>query len=78
MSELKLIPQQVTGLIHITENSQFNSIQCDKVVLEENITVRLFGKVGDIVLKKGSLVFVHGIVTGDVENQGGIIHIYNN
>lgn len=76
MSDLKLISGEITGLIHIKENSQFNSINADMVILSENITVRLFGNVGDIVLKKGSLVYVHGVVTGNIENRGGDIHIF--
>lgn len=76
MSDLKLISGEITGLIHIKENSQFNCIKADMVILAENVTVRLFGSVGDIVLKKRSLVFVHGAVTGKVENRGGDIHIY--
>lgn len=76
MSDLKLVSDEVTGLIHIKEDSQFNSIKADMVILAENVTVRLFGDIGDIVLKKGSLVYVHGTVTGNIENRGGDIHIF--
>lgn len=78
MNNLKLIQHQTTGLVHIKENSQFNCIQSDMVILSENIKARLFGQIGDIILKKGSSVFVHGTVTGNIENQGGVIHIFNN
>lgn len=78
MNDLKLIQQNITGLIHIKENSQFNSIKADMVILAENVTVRIFGQIGDIVLKKGSSVFIHGIVTGEIENRGGDIIIFNN
>ncbi|MCD6019206.1 MAG: hypothetical protein K0S53_2327 [Bacteroidetes bacterium] len=78
MNDLKLIQQAITGLVHIKENSQFNSIQSNMVILEENITARLFGDIGNIILKKGSSVYIHGIVTGSVENQGGAIHIFSN
>lgn len=76
MSDLKLISGEITGLIHIKEDSQYNSIKADMVILAENVTVRLFGDIGDIILKKGSLVFVHGAVTGSIENRGGDIHIF--
>jgi hypothetical protein len=78
MTNLKLISEEIIGMIHIKENSQFNSIQSEMVILSENVKARLFGSIGDIVLKKGSSVYLHGNVTGNIFNQGGVIHIFNN
>lgn len=76
MTDLKLISKNATGLIHIKENSQFNSIKADMVILAENVRARLFGNVDEVVLKKGSSVIIHGEVTGNIDNQGGEIHIF--
>lgn len=78
MKELKLINEEITGLVHVKENSQYNSIKADMVILAENVKVRFFGQVGDVILKKGSLLYVHGTVSGKVENMGGVIHIFTN
>ncbi|MBC7695663.1 MAG: hypothetical protein H7141_09485 [Burkholderiales bacterium] len=78
MKELKLIQDEITGLVHVKEDSQYNSINADLAILAENVKVRFFGQVGDVILKKGSLLYVHGTVSGKVENMGGVIHVFNN
>ncbi len=76
MSDLKLIHESVFGQVCIKENSQYNNIKADKVIIAENVTARLFGSVTDIVLKKGSLIYFHGEISGNVQNEGGELHIF--
>ena len=63
-------------MVKIKEDTQFNKILADKVIVSENITARLFGKVNDVVLKKGATLFLHGMLLGGIDNQGGEIFIY--
>ena len=76
MTNLKLIQEPVSGHIRIKEHSQYNNISAEKVILLENITARLYGNIVHVVLKKGSRLYLHGIISGNVENEGGEIHIF--
>ena len=76
MKDLKLITDEIKGLITITENSQYNNVKADKVILSENVKARLFGQVTEVILNPGSLLYVHGSITGNVDNNGGTIHIF--
>ena len=76
MSDLKLIREDVFGHVCIKENSQYNNIKADKVIIAENVTARLYGSVTDIVLKKGSRIYFHGEISGSVQNEGGELHIF--
>jgi len=76
MSDLKLIQDEVLGHVRIKENSQYNNIKAETVMVAQNITVRLYGSVGDVILKKGSRIYLHGVITGNVQNEGGEIHFY--
>ncbi len=76
MGDLKLIQDTVSGHVIIKENSQYNNIKAEKVVVAEDVTVRLYGSVTDVVIKKGATVYIYGEISGNVENEGGEIHIY--
>ena len=76
-SNLKIIHDETHGVIKIKENSEFNNINAEKVIIGENITARLFGSIKNIVLQKGSKLLLHGIISGSVQNNGGEIHIFN-
>jgi hypothetical protein len=71
--QLKVINDQVDGVVRIHEDCQYNHITADKVIVDEYVTVRLFGKVKDVVVKKGGKLFLHGIVYGHIKNQGEIV-----
>lgn len=75
--KLKIIHTEVGGLVVVKENSQFNNVRADKVIVRENITARLFGMVNNIVVKKGAKLFFHGKILGNIDNKGGEIFIYN-
>jgi len=70
-NDLILIRDYVKGDIIIKENIQFNNIEANSIIIEENVTARLFGKVKNVILKKGSRLIMHGLILGKVENLGG-------
>lgn len=74
--EYKVFSSPVTGEIKITENSQYNEIQAEKVIVSPKVTARLYGNVKDITLQKDSLLYMHGRILGNVINEGGEIHIF--
>ena len=76
MKDLKLITDEIKGLITITQDSQYNNVKADTVILSKNVKARLFGQVTEVVLNPGSLLYIHGSVTGKVANNGGTIHIF--
>ncbi len=76
MSDLKLIEKRVCGKIRIKENSQYNNVDAKKVILAKNTMARVYGRVEDIVLKKGSLLYFHGTISGSVKNEGGEIRLF--
>ncbi len=76
MQNLRIINEEAVGVIKINENSQFNKVKADKVVVDENTTARLFGSVKTLVLKKGAKLFLHGVISGKIENKGGELFIF--
>ena len=70
---LKIINQEIAGVVKIAENCQYNNIEAEKVIVDEYVTARLFGRVKDIVVKKGGKLFLHGIVYGHIQNKGEIV-----
>jgi hypothetical protein len=76
MEDFKIIPAETYGYVRIRENSQFNNIQAERVIIEENVTARLFGRVNDVVLNRGSKLFFHGTILGNVKNKGGELLIF--
>jgi hypothetical protein len=76
--EFKVISREVTGEVFIKADSQFNNINATYVTVGENVTARLYGIIKKkLVLKKGSVLYMHGHILGTIENEGGKIHIYN-
>jgi len=75
--QLKIIHDEMVGVVKVKEDSQLNKIAAEKVIIDENVTARLFGSVKTIILKKGAKLFFHGIVYGDIKNNGGEIFIFS-
>jgi hypothetical protein len=74
---LKVITREVTGEVHIRVDSQFNHINASYVTIAENVTARLYGKIKKkLVLKKGSVLHMHGNILGTIVNEGGYINVY--
>lgn len=76
MQNLRVIQEEAVGIIKINENCQYNKVNADTIVINENVTARLFGTVNTIILNRGAKVFFHGILRGNVENKGGEIYLY--
>jgi hypothetical protein len=77
-SDFETVNELTTGIIVIANNIQYNNIEAEKVVIEENVTARLFGKITNkLILKQGSTLYLHGSIHGNVENKGGVLNIYN-
>ncbi|MBA3664621.1 MAG: hypothetical protein H0W61_10480 [Bacteroidetes bacterium] len=77
MSEIKIIRKEVKGIVKISSNSQYNNIQAQEVHIAEGITARLYGTVHSAVyLKKGSALYLHGSLKGEIINEGGMISIF--
>lgn len=76
MSDYKVIETETKGEVHIKINSQYNNIRADKVIVAENIKVRLFGTINELLhIKKDAEVYVHGTIKGKIVNDGKL-HIY--
>lgn len=71
MSDFKVVSEVITGEIEVIADTQFNNIRAEKIIIMENVKVRLFGSVNEVVLHKGSTLFLHGRVDGKVKNYGG-------
>ncbi|MDQ3046432.1 MAG: hypothetical protein M3R27_02710 [Bacteroidota bacterium] len=71
------VDKLITGCITIEKNIQFNNVEADEVVIEPNVTARLFGKIKErLVLKQGATLYLHGSIHGNVENNGGTIIVF--
>lgn len=76
--EFKVISHKIDGDLHITENSQLNNVEANTVTIAPNITVRIFGTVKTmIVLKQGARLFLHGVLLGNIQNEGGEFHYFS-
>lgn len=71
----KIIEKEVRGEVYIEEDSQYNNIRASKVVVKENVQVRLFGSIDHLVVCQGARVFLHGTLNGKAENYGEL-HVY--
>jgi hypothetical protein len=77
MTNQKTIESEITGEVFIKINSQYNNINANKVIVAENVIVRLFGNIHELlIIKKGAEVHLHGKMKGKIENEGGKLFIY--
>lgn len=76
MQNLRVIQEEAVGNLKINENCQYNKVNADKVVVNENVTVRLFGTVHTVIIKRGAKLYLHGMIRGNIENKGGEVYIY--
>jgi hypothetical protein len=78
MSEsFKIIPGNITGDVTVSEHSQFNRINARNVEVSKSVKARFFGTIENLKANEGSRVWVHGSVTGKIENEGGRIFIFD-
>jgi hypothetical protein len=74
--EFRIIEEHTRGDIKVRRHTQFNRINARTVEVAKNVTARLYGHAGKIILKKGSIVFLHGHVK-EVQNNGGELYLFN-
>lgn len=62
----------------ITEDSQYNSVNCENVTVAENVTARFYGTIkNSLTIKKGATIHLHGALTGNLINEGGVLNSYS-
>lgn len=72
-----IIQREATGDLNITENSQYNNVRADNVLVSEDVTVRMFGTIsGKLSIGKGARVYLHGTLAGELDNRGGEFYRY--
>lgn len=78
MEKFKIVRKYTRGNIVIKQDTQFNNIDAENVTIEKNVTARLYGNIQKrLILKKGAKIFLHGILYGDISDEGGEVHIFN-
>jgi len=74
---VEIVSSQINGDVVVAEDTQFNNINCDSIVIPENVIARLFGIIkGDITIKKGATGYLHGKIGGRIVNEGGVLYIF--
>jgi len=74
LNKFVIVREKTNGDVIITEDTQYNHIVADSVIIEENVTARLFGEINTLILKKGSCLYMHGTILGKVINYEGDLH----
>lgn len=73
---MKVITDEVRSDVTVKENSQYNHVNAANMCVEANVQARIYGVIKNLILKKGSIVTVHGKITGKIENNGGTLNVY--
>ena len=74
---MKIITENVIGDLEITKDSQYNSIIGETVTVSAYVMVRFYGVINNLILRKGSTVYLHGKLHGNLTNEGGILYVFN-
>jgi len=74
----KIISTLTARQVEVSENTQFNHIEAACVIVMDGVRARLYGTVTELlVIKKDAKVFVHGAVTGKIQDEGGRLYIFD-
>jgi hypothetical protein len=74
---MEIITNKVTGDLVIDKDVQYQDVEVDTLIVEDNKTVRVFGIVQKLILiKKNATVYFHGKLNGKVVNEGGQFHVF--
>jgi len=76
MNNLNLVQEEITGSLTITQNTQYNNVDADSIILEKNVTARIYGNTNTVILKEGSVLYLHGKSPAKVENTRGTLHVF--
>jgi len=64
--------------ITFSQNAQLKALVAKNITVIENICVKFYGIIrGDLILKKGSKMFLHGSLYGNLVNEGGELHLFH-
>ena len=78
MEEFKIINTEIKGNLFVIRNTQYNNLNAMNVTVGENIITRLYGNIrGKLIIQKGAKVYLHGTVSGKLENHGGELHVFS-
>ncbi len=74
---MKVVSEQITGEVSVIIDTQYNNFIGENVTVAENILARFYGLImQDLVLKKGSIVYLHGKLIGKLINEGGTLYVF--
>ncbi len=71
---MKDFRKKVSGDIVIAEDSQYHKVHNANIIVEPNVTVRIFGSIKDLHIKKNATVYLHGSLSGNLVNNGGLLN----
>jgi hypothetical protein len=75
---MRIIHEEITGNLIIESDSQYDVLNADTVNVGEYVTARLYGTIHkDLIIKKEAKVYLHGVVRGQVINEGGILYLFD-
>jgi hypothetical protein len=75
--DFKIVSGHVTGSITVIEHSQFNSISAKNVEVKKSVKARFFGNIVNLTVHEGARAWIHGSVSGKIENKGGRVFIFD-
>lgn len=75
---MEVIKEKTTGNMVIKRDSQYNDVEAQNVVIAKSVTARIYGNIkGLLTLKAGSRLYLHGVLYGSVQNEGGELHVFS-
>lgn len=76
--EMEIIKDKITGDLVIDKDVQYQDVEVDTLIIQDNKTARVFGIVKKLIhIKKNATVYFHGKLIGKVINEGGQFHAFD-
>ncbi len=77
-TKMKIVKEKVTGDLVVANDEQYQDVEVDTLIVEPNITARVFGVVKKVLfIKKNATVYFHGKLRGRLINEGGNFHAFD-
>lgn len=74
---MRLIQDKIEGDVTITEDTELTGMVVGAVTITKNFKLIQRGMVvGNVVLRTGASASVHGMVNGDIINDGGLLEVF--
>lgn len=78
VQELKTYHGRMTCEVVITEDSQYNNLDADWVIVNKNVTAVLYGRIKELlIVHEGAKVYLHANMKGDILLKGGEVIFKN-